>query len=307
MRTSESAIIYPSLPARHDLGVVRIVGHGLGNCLYAYFHAVVAAKAANGRLLAPTWPSLRIGPIIRWERTLRRYGKMFRAHPDEITGLAKIAHLASGWHNRRKAEVRVGQQVAASPSGLTVVVAPEFTFVGLHQHREMIRRRLLQMLASPPAVEPRWGKAPYVAAHIRLGDFHVAQQQALKSGKVHNLRIPLAWYASVIRRLREVFPELPVYIFSDGREHELEAVLSIDGVSLMRKPDDVADLLAMAEARLLIGSNSTFVRWAAFLGDMPSIWFETEQHPEKPTGEQTPITYIGDDPTMITRDVIGVA
>ena len=92
----------------------------------------------------------------------------------------------------------------------------------------------------------------------------------------------------MIRRVRAIYPHLPVHIFSDGREHELGDILAINGVQLRRKPSDIADLMALAEARLLIGSNSTFSRWAAFLGDMPSIWLKTEQPTEQPTGPGRP-------------------
>src|SRR5689334_14157367 len=92
-----SLMIYPSLPAGHDFGLVRIVGAGIGNCLYAYFHAVVMAQESNCPIIAPTWQSFRIGPLLRRERSLRRYGKMFRAHPDEIDGLMKAIWLMLLW------------------------------------------------------------------------------------------------------------------------------------------------------------------------------------------------------------------
>src|SRR6185437_1273319 len=127
---------------------------------------------------------------------------------------------------------------------------------------------LLQILAAPPQVEPAWGHGEYAAAHIRLGDFRAAQPEQVLSGRVDGVRIPLAWYQRVIERVRETHPDLPIQIFSDGREHELNDLLAISGVTLRREPSDIGDLLALAQARLLIGSNSTFSRWAAFLGNM---------------------------------------
>ena len=88
-----ATMIYPSLPARYDLGIIRIGGAGIGNCLYTYFHAVVMAKAINSPIIAPTWSSVRIGPLLRRELSLRRYGRMFRAHPDEISGIMKAILL----------------------------------------------------------------------------------------------------------------------------------------------------------------------------------------------------------------------
>jgi Glycosyl transferase family 11 len=309
-----NAMIYPSLPATHDFGLIRIGGAGIGNCFYAYFHAVVIAEEINGRIISPTWSSVKLGPLLRREFSLRRYGMMFRPHPDEIRGLMKAVRLISLWPKRNHVEIRNGEHTSAPTKGkltvvgapLTVVDAPpgEFTFAGLHPHRDMIRRRLLEILAEPPLQTPKWGQGDYMAAHIRLGDFVSAHPNQVKSGKQEDLRIPISWYANAIRRVSAIFPELPVYIFSDGREHELADILAIDRVSLRREPSDIADLLSLAQARLLIGSNSTFSRWAAFLGDMPSIWLKTEQPAEQPTGELTPILYIGDDFEVISREGI---
>jgi hypothetical protein len=296
-------MIYPSLPAGYDLGFVRIVGAGIGNCFYAYFHAVVMAKEVKARIIAPTWWSVRIGPLLRGERTLRRYGMMFRAHPDEVHGFMKAARLVSFWPGHKCVRIRIGQRVDASRRGLTIVEATEFTFVGLHSHRDMIRTRLLEILIAPPTGAPKWGAGDYAAAHIRLGDFKAAQSQSLQRSFRDGERIPLVWYQHVIRRVRAILPELPVHIFSDGHEHELADLLAIDGVRLWREPNDVADLLALAQARLLIGSNSTFARWAAFLGNMPSVWPNIELR-EQPTDEATPILYVADDFETVTLEAV---
>lgn len=296
-------MIYPSLPAGHDFGLVRIVGAGIGNCLYAYFHAVVMAQESCCPIIAPTWRSLRIGPLLRQERSLRRYGKMFRAHPDEIDGLMKAIWLILLWPTHRRVRVCPGQTAHAIPRRLTIVEAREFTFSGLHGHRDMIRGRLLEILSTPPAETPRWGTADFAAVHIRLGDFAKAKSDNLRRSFRDGERIPLVWYERAIRRVRCVFPDLPVQIFSDGHDHELAELTAIDGVSLRRGPNDVSDLLSLAQARLLIGSNSTFARWAAFLGNMPSIWPETQAR-EQPTSDTTPILYVSDDFRAIRREAI---
>jgi hypothetical protein len=187
---------------------------------------------------------------------------------------------------------------------LTIIYATEFSFQGLHQHRAMIRDRLLDILVRPPSAPPNWGTGDYAAVHIRLGDFLPAQPDQIMTGRVANMRISMAWYDRVIRRVRLVFPDLPIHIFSDGREQELAELLALKGVSLRREPTDIADLLALAQARLLIGSNSTFSRWAAFLGDMPSIWLKTELLPEQPTSDRTPILYVAEDCDAITQEFV---
>ena len=304
MRKHATPWIYPSLPGGPDYGILRIAGAGIGNCLYVYFHAVILAKQANGRLIAPTWSSVKIGPLLRMERSLRRYGTLFHAHPDELHGPRKAFRLAALWRGRTRVQLDSGRPASIAPLGLTVVRAEEFSFDGLHPHRTMIRERLLEILIKPPSVRPQWGAGDYAAAHIRLGDFVPAQPDQIMSGRVPNMRISLAWYERVIRRVRLILPDLPIHIFSDGREHELTDILALEGVSLRREPTDIADLLALAQAKLLIGSNSTFSRWAAFLGDMPSIWLKTKLLPERPTSQSTPILYVADDCEVITREAV---
>jgi hypothetical protein len=304
MRERATPWVYPSLPGGPDYGIIRIAGAGIGNCLYVYFHAVVMARQANGRIIAPTWSSVKIGPLLRMERSLRRYGTMFRAHPDEVHGPMKAMRLASLWSGHTRLQLGTGQQLNVAPNGLTIIQATEFSFDGLHQHRSMIRDRLLEILVAPPAVTPNWGAGDYAAVHIRLGDFVPEQPDQIITGRVANMRISLTWYERVIRRVRSIFPDLPIHIFSDGREQELAELLALPGVSLRREPTDIADLLALAQAKLLIGSNSTFSRWAAFLGDMPSIWLKTNVLPEQPTSDRTTILYVADDCDVITPDVV---
>ncbi len=287
--------IYPSLPGRYDVLGFRVGSSGLGNCFFAYFHAVRLADCHDGRLIAPSWESVKIGPYLRREMSLRRYGVLFRPHPREICGAEKYAFLAAHWRRRKRLETRFDCSIGEpKPHGLTVVEAPggKFTFTGLHERRAMIRERLLSILIDRP-LQTAWGGAGYVAVHVRLGDFLPADTAKVKTGTVEGLRIPLAWYGSVIRRVREIWPDMPIRIFSDGREQELADLLSIPGASLQRGSTDISDLLGLSQARLLIGSHSTFSRWAAFLGDMPSIWFRTDRLPERPNDNK--IAYVGDD------------
>ncbi|CAM6054515.1 unnamed protein product [Sphagnum tenellum] len=296
------ATIYPSLPGAADFGVIRIGGNGMGNCLYPYFHAAVMAKKYNCQMLAPLWWSIKIGPVLRGEFSLRRYGKMFRAHPDEIVGLRRALRLLMPGP-RKRIYVRVGDQFyETEPSGLTVVkaVMGKFSFDGLHPHRAFIRQRLLEILITQPEQQPQWGNGAYAAAHIRLGDFAEPKTNLLQIDDVEGIRIPLDWYRKAILRVRALHPNLPIYVFSDGYEYELRSILDIPDVRIHREPNDVGDLLALAQARLLIGSNSTFSRWAAFLGNMSSIWLKTRRQSEKPTDADVPIFYVADDFETIT-------
>ena len=114
----------PSLPGGYDFGIVRLMGAGIGNCLYAYFHAVVLAREANCRIITPTWSSVKVGPLLRRERSLRRYRSHVpptpRRDPWAYENCAAGCVLAKTQARR----IRVGQRVSAARRGLTIVGVP---------------------------------------------------------------------------------------------------------------------------------------------------------------------------------------
>jgi len=291
-------MIYPSLPAPLDLGFVRVNGAGFGNCLFPYFHALVHAEREGRRLIAPCWRSLAVNPKLRGDGTFRRYEQMVRPHPDEIDGLAKAAALGSLRPFAQVQDVAPGQPLRASPSRLVVVRSSAFTFEGLAPHRALLRNRLLQIMRQPPTRAPRWGSARYAAVHVRLGDFDPPDGAATEAA-ISNIRLPLDWYVRLVERLRHFHPELPVRVFSDGSDDELAPLLALTGTQRARSIDDVNELVEMAEAAVLIGSNSTFSRWAAFLGNMSTIWRARRLPAERVTESAMRLQHIGDDAALL--------
>jgi hypothetical protein len=67
-----------------------------------------------------------------------------------------------------------------------------------------------------------------------------------------------------------------VWLFSDGREDELEALTDLPSVKRISFGSSIADMLAMARCRFLIASGSTFSMWGSYLGQVPTLW-----HPGK--------------------------
>jgi hypothetical protein len=182
-----------------------------------------------------------------------------------------------------------GSEPAVVEGALNYLVSRQFTFQGLHAHRSIIRERLLGIVRDPIPPDHRWGQGDYSAVHVRLGDFAAADHAMIVSGEP-NLRIPLSWYASMVSALRRRYGARPVYIFSDGEESTLRPLLD-RGAILYRSGSDMTDLLAMSGASVLVGSNSTYSRWAAFLGNMPSIWLKTALPAERPAPD-APILYL---------------
>jgi hypothetical protein len=288
-------MIYPALPAPLDLGLLRLNGAGFGNCLFAYFHAVILAEKEGRRLIAPAWRSLPINRKLRGDGSIRRYHDMVRAHPDEVGGPAKAAALAALFPFADIQNVTASTPPHGSKRPLIVVRSTGFTFEGLHQHRDLLRHRLIEIMKHPPPRPPRWGIDRHIAVHVRLGDFDPAESALLDSGEAGNLRLPIAWYGRVIERLRALRPDLPIRLYSDGDDVELASLLATHGVTRARSSDDINDLVAMAGASVLVGSHSTFSRWAAFLGNMPVIWRAQRLRKDNPVDPRIRSQHIGDD------------
>lgn len=120
-----------------------------------------------------------------------------------------------------------------------------------------------------------------VAMHVRLGDFasadSVADPAAMRGR--FNVSMPLAWFVELGRQLRDAFGErVQFQVFSDGSPERLRPLLeAVQPVpTACARPADVSDLLAMAQADLLLCSVSTYSVWAAALSDAPYVWYRPQ-------------------------------
>ncbi|HEX3443111.1 MAG TPA: hypothetical protein VHS80_00220, partial [Chthoniobacterales bacterium] len=127
--------------------------------------------------------------------------------------------------------------------------------------RDLVASRL--QLDTPEAAGARF------ACHVRLGDYNPSPETPSEA----NARLPMDWYIAQLRSVLQAWPGIPIDLFSDGNDGELNELLQLPDVRRADHGDPVADLLAMTQARLLICSGSTFSAWAAFLGQMPTIWY----------------------------------
>jgi hypothetical protein len=296
-RDGELTVVYPALGSEWDIWFARLSGHGLGNSFYSYFHAVVLAEHFNATIISPAWFSLKIGPLLRGASSKRFYWRMFRPSRGEIHGWRKLIVLLSRYRRRTVVEIGRSGHPALIKGVLNIVTCGKFTFQGLHSYRELIRERLLAIVNDPVPTDHRWGQGEYIAVHVRLEDFAVVADpsRAIRGGNP-NIRIPLSWYVNVVRALQMRYRNQPIYIFSDGKEQELNPLLAL-GATLYRSGSDMTDLLAMSGASILVGSNSTYSRWAVFLGNMPSIWVNKDVEDERPSAADTPILYVPIDAT----------
>lgn len=285
-KAPKATFVYPRLGSALDLGWVRLSGAGLGNCFFPYFHSYVLALKTGSEIIAPPWYSLKIGHILRGERARRVY--RFHKVDGEVVGFRKFAILFSGLFSAKKISPQSSGGGRIAGGRLNILETPSFSFEGLHPYREAIRARALALIHGNTRTSFPWGTAPFVGVHVRLGDFRIANGATDAAGERTNTRIPLAWYEAVIRDLIKSKPHLEVRIFSDGHPHELEPLLKL-GAVFHQGTTDGEDLLMLASASVLIGSASTYSQWAAFLGNMPSVWLARKQACERLTDPDVPV------------------
>ena len=237
---------------------------GLGNKLIPWARSVIYAKQHGLQRISSPFAQFSLGPTLRGEKDARIYAGQFDRDPEAISGLRATFYKA---RLKRLAEP---SELAAPPDGGTGIV--DFTsldgiFATLADHNALIRRALLRI------TRRRWhprDALPAVGIHVRRGDFGSGTTvgSATFGGCVQT---PLAWYRDVLRGLRQsVNPDLGAFVVSDGRDHELAELLNEPNVSRVDRGCAIADLWALSQARVILGSGgSTFTGWGSFLGGAP--------------------------------------
>ncbi len=260
--------LYPLL-SRYDLLHVRLLGAGLGNLLLPWARAVSLGDKYDLPIIYPTWPQIKVGSYLRWERDKRHYFGIFAPTSDYIVGWEKFTRqIRSSWIDEEAFLATPDRYISSNKEYVVIVNGLKNFFLPILQDYELIKKKLLDIVR--PGHIPAGPATPYVAVHIRLGDFKVGKQTT-----------PLEFFDNVLSQIRANLTGLEVLVFTDGRKTEIDYLLIKHEARLARFGSSMADIFAMSYARLLVASkNSTFGWWASYLGRMPVIWpKDTSTHP----------------------------
>jgi hypothetical protein len=278
-----------------DYGFCRFFGHGLGNVLFPWVRSILTARRDGLTEVFPTWRQWfqQSGPRSWLRETLRGrglwrgtrdYRRLFRPVPGEIV---------SPWH--RLALLRGGRPLLSEAGyerrrrrGEGIADETTVVFRGMRQRfwdvrgeHEFLRAELLRR--SRPSASVRAALAfdfrRSITVHVRLGDF--TDRGSL--GEIRRLqingRLPMDWYREKISQLRAGVGETwPVYLFSDGRDDELSDLLALPECHRLAFGDAWSDLLAMANASVMLCSLSTLNAWSCFLGRPPAVHLRGVHH-----------------------------
>ena len=249
--------IYPKLPAYINAHLLRIGGNGLANCLFVYAKAIVFHHQTNIPIITPTWLNFSIGTYIRLQTDKRHYAGLFKSF-NEIQGLKKLWLLTTLPFTSSFKEFI--QQ--PNKSQILIVEGIYDFFTPLIDYSDTIKDYLLKHI-NPNILKPveRFDFKNTVAVHIRLGDFPEER------------RIPMDWYISEINRHQR---SKRILIFSDGKDEELKDILAIPNTERVYFGGAIQDIIAISKCSYLIGSDSSFSSWGAFLGQVPCIFYRTQ-------------------------------
>ncbi len=266
--------------SRNDFGLFRvpISGVGLGNLLFAWARCIVFTRRYNLTPIWPTWAQIKLGPILRRETDKRFYHNLFLNPPGYISGLRKLRLLKQLRRiSEDEFEQRLLNGIEPEEHLLVEFEGMQGYFSKMLNDHQTVYSELLRMTRSRHKLALPGPLTTAIAVHVRLGDFAVSSVPVGQRKGAANFRIPISWYVEKIKQVREVIgQEIPVWVFSDGKDAELDCLLLLSGVKRMSFGSSIADLLAMARSSILIASGSTFSMWASYLGRMSVIWYPGE-------------------------------
>lgn len=237
---------------------------GLCNMLYPWARSVIFARDHHCEVIGPGWVKInRLGPLLRGERDKRYYLGQF-TNKGYISGFRKWWLLST--------QQKISEEVPEAPRfGIVVFNELRGYLADFSEEAEFLKGEIVR-IASPSILEAvNVLPENFIGVHIRRGDFARIGQA-----------LPEEYYLRAIARAKEVAgSNTPVFVFSDAQPSELRYLGEIDNLRVMPKAPALQDMLSLAKAKVLVGTNlSTFSEWAAFLGGQRSLWDKNHEAPK---------------------------
>ncbi|MGA2417796.1 MAG: hypothetical protein ABSF55_00955 [Candidatus Staskawiczbacteria bacterium] len=250
--------------SKYDFGFFRILGSGLGNLLFPWARSVVANQKYDLKPIAPTWPQIKLGPILRGESDPRFYSDLFLTPPESIHGIEKLFLLATKKKIEEPYLLTPKSEIAVNyKDGIFVFCGMKNFFKDILRDHNLIRQELLKITKNIHKTGLNYNFTNCVSMHIRRSDFKLLKWDT-----------SIEWFLWVMNELRSKLKfDINFKIFSDGSDEDLALILKQKNVERVSFGSALADLLALSKSRILVGSyKSTFSMWASYLGRMPTIW-----------------------------------
>lgn len=219
---------------------------------------MVFAKINELPVVTSSWWDFHWGAILRRETKSRLYLGYFRESSLTDRIVIRVQAIFKNIIHEpplQKTDNRAGTR---SVYLFNKVITNEDLFYRLRDYQELIVSELYSMLTPKMIKRLKSYSRPVIGVHIRRGDF-----------KMGNQTTPLDYFISAIRLIRNTVNEdLPVTVFTDAHESELQELLQMPNISIAGNKPDILDILLLSKSQVMILSrSSTFGYWAAFLSD----------------------------------------
>ena len=250
-------LLHQPILSHYDFGYFRTPGPGLGNLLLPTARAIVGSHLKGGKVVLPTMRQIKLGTFWRAEKDKRTYGEVFRARD------------LSEWGNWFAAKFLESTDEDTMKPGVRVI-----TYTGLgryfhdiHGYHDLVRRQLVEYRAEKNCdLDCEFD----IAVHVRLGDFQPPSADSTQ----HNVRIPIDWYGSALKEAltRVGRQDAKCMLFTDADPSDVAKQIGVSDFIPEPRTDALNLLLVMAQAKVIIGSRSSFSLWGQYLGDTVAIW-----------------------------------
>jgi hypothetical protein len=269
------------LPLRYCLPRVSRQGYGLDG-LVPWARAFLAAQVLDATLLAPAFDLNRCGywrephtPPYRW------FYRRAIEHVLPKVEFTQADYLAHGGGDVVPT-LRSFARARRLPRRAMFMFVTEGAWGGFHHvrdARDFMRSTLYRSRYSAQNLLRLRARIDVnkmlVGMHVWLGE----SKSPAALGDNHcavNAAMPLDWFVSVARSLQQALgDQLQFLLVSNGTHEQLQPLLeTFPCISTAELPcSDCSDVLALADADLLVCSPSVSSQLAAVLSDSPYLWF----------------------------------
>ena len=239
---------------------------GLGNKLLVWARALVFSHINELPFFVSNWAELKIGPLLRNEKSKRQYWGYF-VKTNQPSLLRKFSFARSKSVNDPELSCLAGSDDKVLYVFREMSSWPDY-FKDIREFRAIIAEQFYLSVAPKYLILAQRQEVPIIGVHVRRSDFREpAAGEAI--GNMCNQRTSLDYYIQTVEAIRNIQgEELPVTVFTDGREDDIAGLLALSGVKIAPKNPDIVDLLLLSRSRYIVVSpGSTFSYWAAFVSE----------------------------------------
>lgn len=255
---------------------------GLGNKIFVWSYGLIFSKINGCEHYTTNWVEIPIGSILRGQRKLRFYAGNFKSE-----SIRRRLYLYYQVKQKQELILSSTDAVLEIPQKERNEVIYTFYKVAedwhtaydvIQPYRNLIIKELYKILTKRVLERLEKHRAPILSVHVRKGDFKKLGGKEILTSKAIATQTPNSFFKKTIEQLRKfVGKEIPVTIFTDGKESELKELLSMKNVKMVENDLDIVHLLLLSKSKIIVFSEgSTFSGWAGFLSE--AILIRNQQH-----------------------------